>query len=68
MGCEGCLLTQKEKQRQYDLTFKKAKDYAVQVKQIVVIYVLSDGTYQYMGLDAARTNGITPVAYVSYMC
>ena len=65
MGCEGCLLTEKEKQQAIKTAEKNAKDYAVNIKKLVVLYWVNEITIGYMEAEAAKAAGEQPVKYIS---
>lgn len=65
--CTDCLITEKERQDLLIQKEKEAKENAVADKKIYILYNLPDGSIGYMSADAARTAGITPIKYISYM-
>jgi hypothetical protein len=65
--CIGCLLTEKERQELIGQKEKEAKKHAVKDQKIFVLYDLPDGKISYMSADAARTTGITPIKYISFL-
>lgn len=65
MGCTGCLLNEREKQQAIDSAGKKAKDYAVEINKLVVLYWLDETTVSHMEADAAKSAGIQPIQYIS---
>lgn len=67
MGCDGCLLSDKERQRQIDTVEKDAKKYAIDNKKLAILYWKSDKQVDYMDADRAREAGITPVKFVSWL-
>lgn len=67
MSCNGCLITEKEKQHNIESVSKDAKEYAVRNKTFVVVYLLADGKASFMEAEAARSNGVIPVKFVSYL-
>lgn len=67
MGCPGCLLSEIERAAQYKTVCKKAKDDAVESQKIMVIYNLPDGSVNFMEIEAARNNNITPIQYISFL-
>jgi hypothetical protein len=67
MGCAGCLPTARELQEQIDKVYMKAKEYATTNKKLAVIYRLSDTQVDFMDADKARTSGITPIKFVSWL-
>lgn len=67
MSCAECHLTEKEKQENIKSVSKEAKEYAVRNQTFVVVYLLADGKASFMEAEAARTNGVNPVKFVSYL-
>jgi len=67
MGCNGCLLSDREREEQITQQSGKAKEHAVKDKKLFVLYYLSDREVSFMDADAARKNGITPIKYISWL-
>lgn len=65
--CTGCLISERERQ---DLLIQKeneAKQDAIKEQKIYILYNLPDGKVGHMQADVARTAGITPIKYISYL-
>jgi hypothetical protein len=65
--CTGCLISERERQ---DLLIQKeneAKQDAIKEQKIYILYDLPDGKVSYMSADAARSAGITPIKYISFL-
>lgn len=66
MGCPGCLPDAKEKQQQLEALSKKAKEDAVRLKKLMVLYSMPDGNAAYMEAGAAHEAGIIPIGFISH--
>jgi hypothetical protein len=65
--CVGCLPNERERQELIDKKEKEAKTHAVADQKIYVLYDLPGGQIGHMSADAARTAGITPIKYISFV-
>jgi hypothetical protein len=65
--CIGCLPSEKERQELIIQKEKEAKTHAVADQKIYILYNLPDGKVSYMPADAARSAGITPIKYISFV-
>ena len=65
--CTGCLLNEKQKQQAIESASKKAKDHAIGIQKMVVVYWSDETTVSYMEAEAAKTIGIIPVKFVSHL-
>jgi len=66
-GCPGCLISERERQELIDQKENEAKQHAIADQKIYILYNLPDGKVSYMSADAARTAGITPIKYISFV-
>ncbi len=66
-GCQGCLITERERQDLLIQKEKEAKSDAVKYQKIYILYNLPDGKISYMSADAARAAGVTPIKYISFL-
>jgi len=67
MGCPGCLLTEIELQQHLQDTIQKAKNYAVQIQKMVIVYQSGPDSYRYMEAEAARSNNLIAVQYITHL-
>ena len=67
MGCEGCLLTEKEKQQKIKTVESEAKIYAVEHQTLVVLYWAGDQQLLFKTAEAARIEGVIPFRFVSFL-
>lgn len=67
MGCAECNMSEKEKQQNIKSVSKEAKEYAIRNQTFVVLYFLADGKAAFMEAEAARSSGVIPVKFVSYL-
>lgn len=56
-----------EKQEQIENVSKEAKKYADENKKLAILYNLSDTQVAYMDADKARSLGIQPIKFVSWL-
>jgi hypothetical protein len=66
-GCQGCLITERERQELIIQKEKEAKQHAVADQKIYILYDLPDRRIAYISADAARAAGITPIKYISFL-
>jgi hypothetical protein len=62
--CEGCLITEKEKQALINSVQQKAQVYANEIKKLVILYETSEGVPAYMEAEAARLAGVRILGYI----
>lgn len=67
MGCAGCLPDAKEQQAQKELIRKKAKQDAVKLQKLMVLYINAEREVCYMEAEAARNSCIQPIEFVSHL-
>lgn len=59
MGCNGCLLNEREQSQMWDQKLNEAKEYAVTKGVMVVVYKNEMGETHFMEAPKAREIGIT---------
>lgn len=67
MSCAGCLPNEKEQQAAIDRVTKEAKQYAIDKRQMVMVYKTDEGEIAYISLEQGYALGIRPIKRLSFL-